>query len=387
MNILFVGGYPNEIDRYHRVFFQNLIETIANQGHNCYVLAPISVSKKAFRNPTIKYERNDTTSNGTIVHIFQPKYISYSTKHVGKFNTGILSEESFQQAAVRCVKKLSQKKHFDCVYGHFFVGGGLAAIKIGNLLNIPSFVAFGECNYSDEVIYKYRELKSKDVMGLTGIISVSSANTECLRQKEIFNGIPISTIPNAIDPNLFFKKDKCECRAAMGFPQDSFIVGFVGGFINRKGDKRVLEAVNRIDNEKIFAVFAGKGQNKPSGEKVLFCNAVDHDRLNTLLNTIDVFVLPTLGEGCCNSIVEAMACGKPIISSRLPFNDDILNDKCSIRVDPNSIDEIEAAILKIMSNADIQSSMSEASMVAASDLTIARRAEKIIGFMQENHQK
>ena len=77
------------------------------------------------------------------------------------------------------------------------------------------------------------------------------------------------------------------------------------------------------------------------------------------MNAADVFVLPTLAEGCCNAILEAMACGLPIISSNLPFNWDILNDKNSILIDPNNINQIADAIQRLRDSPKLRSEMSE----------------------------
>ena len=72
----------------------------------------------------------------------------------------------------------------------------------------------------------------------------------------------------------------------------------------------------------------------------------EHDVIAEYLNCADIFVSPTLAEGCSNSIVEAMACGLPIISSDLPFNHDILDEKNSILLDPVEVNEIALAIRK-----------------------------------------
>ena len=42
------------------------------------------------------------------------------------------------------------KGHYDCVYGHFILTGGLAAAAVGRELKIPSFIAYGECDYISE---------------------------------------------------------------------------------------------------------------------------------------------------------------------------------------------------------------------------------------------
>ena len=100
------------------------------------------------------------------------------------------------------------------------------------------------------------------------------------------------------------------------------------------------------------------------------------------LNAADVFVLPTLHEGCCNAIIEAMACGLPIISSDRAFNYDILDEKNSILIDPLSINDISTSIKTLMKDSDLRKSMSDASLVKAKSLSIRNRAIRILQFME-----
>lgn len=91
-----------------------------------------------------------------------------------------------------------------------------------------------------------------------------------------------------------------------------------------------------------------------------------------------MFVLPTLKEGCCNAIIEAMACGLPIISSARDFNMDILDDKNSIMIDPENVDEIAEAIYKFKSNGMLLKSKREEALKKARNLTIQQRAIDIL---------
>lgn len=107
-----------------------------------------------------------------------------------------------------------------------------------------------------------------------------------------------------------------------------------------------------------------------------------HDDVPLYLNAADVFVLPTLQEGCCNAVVEAMACGLPIISSNLPFNWDVLNLDNSIMVDPLNVEEIKQAIIKLRDDVQLRLAMSCAALEKAKELTIQERAAKILSFIQ-----
>lgn len=376
--ILFVSGYPNNIDKYLYVFFRNLIFALADIGVECYVVSPVSVTKYRRRVFAIPKEEVQFTSKGNKVYVKYPRFISTSSKQVGKFNTGYLTNMNYINAVIKAVKEL--KIDFDAVYGHFFISGGLAAIKVGNMLDIPSFVAYGECDWESQVVGQYRNLKKSDIEGLSGVISVSQKNTAELNDAGIFEGIPIATFENAVDMSLFGNCSKQEARKKFNLPQDKFIVGFVGGFIERKGDKRLLEACRGIDD--VYLAFAGRGADKPEGENVVFVDSVNHEEIGDFLCAVDVFCLPTFNEGCCNAVLEAMAAGKAIISSDLPFNDGVLTNENSIRINPNSIDEIREAIIKLRDDKALREKLSQKAKEDSKNFTIEKRAEKILDFMK-----
>lgn len=375
--ILFVGMYPDEYNPYRNVFFQNLIFAMADRGIECTVISPVPVTRYRRHLKEVSKRRTDKTSAGASVIVYYPRYISLSSKKFGKINTGLYSEKLFQNCAIKTAQKIEE--NFDVVYGHFFLSGGLAAVKIGRNLGIPSFIANGECNYNTEIIQQFRELNKKDIEGLSGIIAVSIHNANVLKGKGIFRDIPMIVAPNAVDISLFKKYDKIQARKELNLPQDKFIVGFVGGFIERKGDKRLLEAANRITD--VYLAFAGKGECKPSGERVLLCRAMRHEEVPIFLNAIDVFCLPTQNEGSCNAIVEAMACGCPIISSNLPFNDDILANDNSIRINPNSVDDIEKALRTLYASVELRTKLSQTAILDSKKFEIGQRAKKILEFI------
>ena len=376
-NILFVGMYPDEYNKYRNVFFRNLIFAMADAGLNCTVISPVPANKYGKGIDLVSRERIDTTLRGNRIRVTHPRYISLSNKKIGPINTGYLSEKTFQVAALKAAKRLKEK--LDVVYGHFILAGGLSAVQIGRSKNIPSFLAFGECNYDTEIEQIYGEIKRRDIEGLSGIIAVSTNNSNVLKQKKAFDNIPVLIAPNSVDTGLFFKQDKNQCREKLGLPLDKFIVGFVGGFIERKGDKRLLSAVESLDD--VYVAFAGRGEAPPTGEKVLFCKSLEHDDIPVFLNAIDVFCLPTQNEGSCNAIVEAASCGVPVISSDLPFNDDLLNDNNSIRINPNSVEEIRGAIQKIHRDEQYRMLLGERILRDAQGFTIENRCKKISDFI------
>lgn len=376
-SILFVGMYPNDIDQFRNVFFRNLIFAIADQGIKCVVISPVSLTKygfEIFRIPQVEIQR---TNKGAEIEVYYPRYVSLSAKNIFGYNTCKATEYLFEHCALKTAAKLDNT--FDCVYGHFILLGGLAAVRVGRALKIPSFIAYGECDYHSEVGCKYGVPSEEQLENLTGIISVSSKNTLELEKVGVSKDKPVLTAPNSVDMTLFYPMDKNECRKKLNLPIDKFIVGFVGYFKERKGDKRLLEAANQLDE--VYLAYAGSGEKPPASEKVLFCEALNHEDIPIFLNAIDVFCLPTLNEGSCNALVEAAACGCPIISSDMSFNDDFLNDENSIRINPNNVNEIRNAISILYENERLRERLAKRIVKDCQLFSIENRAKKILKFM------
>ena len=162
-------------------------------------------------------------------------------------------------------------------------------------------------------------------------------------------------------------------------------------FSSRKGPDRIAKAVTLLNDPQIKVMFIGK---KFAGYEynfdcpgILHKGSVEHDLLPKYLNCADVFVLPTQKEGCCNAIVEALAIGLPVISSDGAFNDDILDENNSIRINPDDVDAIAAAIKKIRDDSGLRNKMIEYSLSRHSEYSIEGRAKRIIDFIEKQTAK
>lgn len=367
--------YPTRNDPVYP-FVEQITVAFARMGINVSVVAPQSLTKHWTRKtPLHPVSRVIEGVFPGKIEIYQPRILSFGSR-LKKINFLLK-----KMAVKNIYRHLTTKP--DVCYGHFW-HSAYALFDIAKKENIPLFVACGEADVLAENSLLYN--RNKDFFDyVKGIFCVSKKNKReslILGYKKESNCV---VLPNAIDESLFFRKEGCLLRQRYGFSDLDFIVVFVGSFINRKGPLRVAEALKKLNNERIKAFFIGKEQDSvgqdPVCPGILYKGVVEHEKLVDYLNMADVFVLPTLAEGCCNAIVEAMACGLPIISSNLPFNDDILDDTNSIRINPNSVDEIAAAILKIKRDKTLCEQMGQASLRKAQNLTIDVRARKILEFI------
>lgn len=371
------GGYPSP-NRPEFPFVEQLCNEWAIQGHNVTVIVPHSRVKRWIRRlKKVPYKRIPFSNNGTVT-VYSPEYMSF-----GNFGDNGLNQKLFSRALQKVAKTLEKP---DFVYGHFW-HNGRAAYGIAKKWDVPLVVASGEAEIEQQILYQ----SDKEFCDyVKAVVCVSTKNKDESIRKGLTVEDKCGIFPNAIDNNLFYQRTKNEIRKQLGFSDKDFIVCFVGGFIPRKGPDRVSDAIQSLGETNIKSIFIGGNRDgsfvDPTCEGILFKGKLPHEKIPLYLNASDVFVLPTLHEGCSNAIVEAMACGLPIISSNLPFNWDILDNENSIMVDPMNIEQIAEAIRKIYYDHDLKISMELASLEKATNLTISNRARNIINFIKDkNH--
>lgn len=378
-HICFVAeGYPTKNEPVY-TFVKQLISSIADMGIKCTVIVPQSISTSILKG---KEERPtfwvDKSKKGAEIEVHQPKYISLSSLKI--FNSSV-SKYFWNKAVNKAFNIIKERP--DVLYGHFW-HSAIELSRISKDFNIPLFIASGESKI------KVRELFNKPTIDnflteVNGVICVSSKNFIESFELGLSDKENMMVIPNAIDDELFFKEEKTIVRDKLGIQEHDFVVAFTGSFTHRKGVLRLSEAVNKLENVK--AIYIGAGDQEPTGDNILFSGKVHHDQIVHYLNAADIFVLPTLAEGCSNAIIEAMACGLPIVSSNLKFNDDILNCTNSIRVDSYNVNEISNAIIALKENPERLEMMSKSSLEIANSLNIKVRAKRIIEYMENQMVK
>ena len=371
MNILVIT--PDYPDRYkvHYPFVKQLVDEFARQGQKCTVIAPYSITKNKRFYPAKEFDGD--------VMVYRPNHLSFSNLKIGKVQLSDL----FRRRAIKRAEKWLPKKP-DVIYCHFWECA-IEVFPYARLNNIPLFVATGESSISSFNVTDKMTAEMRDFV--KGVICVSSKNKEESIELGLTTEDKCFVKPNAVNSELLRTLDKAECRQKLGLPHDAFIISFVGAFIERKGVIRVSEAIKHIKGEPVYSCFIGRGAQDPDCSNILHKGGLRHEQIPEYLNASDVFVLPTLAEGCCNAIVEAMSCGLPVISSNLPFNWDVLDDSNSIMIDPNDVDEIASAIERLRDDKQLRDQMAASSLKKAEDLTIDRRAKAITEFIKERINK
>ncbi len=168
----------------------------------------------------------------------------------------------------------------------------------------------------------------------------------------------VIVVPNGVDTNRFrpinrgkaidwFEQKFCEL-------DDDLNIIYVGRLSEEKGIVYLIESLKHLDEGKLF--LAGKGPQemllRKIAEKfegrVVFLGKVRHDDLPLIHNAMDVFVLPSIGmEGFSNSMLEALACGLPVVATPVGAAPEVIKPEMGIIVEPKNARAIADGIEKV----------------------------------------
>lgn len=204
-------------------------------------------------------------------------------------------------------------------------------------------------------------------------------------------------IHRGIDTSVFHPGyDNSEVRAELGLKEEDFFVLWVGRLVKpvkMKGTKYLIEAVKELiplyKNLKLVLVGDGNGR----GENEEWAKSIRNNAVFTgyrsdvyrFMSAADVFVLPSLCEGCPNVVLEASACGRPVIASRVGAVPDLIEDgKTGIIVSPKSVVEIRQALTQLIEDPHLRLEMGErARERMEKEFTIDAICQKLEGFYRE----
>ncbi|HLP42052.1 MAG TPA: glycosyltransferase [Fibrobacteria bacterium] len=232
----------------------------------------------------------------------------------------------------------------DVLDAHWTFPDGFAAWLVAKVLRKPYFITIR----GDEAFYAGQgwlrgKLLTMALRGAAGIISVS----EDLRRKTLARtGLPpgrVTTIVNGVDTELFAPMDRAEARKALGLPQDRILVLSVGFLSERKGYHKLVEAWPRLLRDFPSAelvIVGGKGaEGKASyagrleraiealglGGSVRMVGGKGPRDLVAWYAAANLYCLASSGEGCPNVVLEALACGRPVLGTAVGGVPDLID--------------------------------------------------------------
>ena len=244
----------------------------------------------------------------------------------------------YAASLVRFMSRLRRDFPFDLIDAHFAYPDGLAAVLLGRLLRRPVVVTL---RGSIVRLQHYRLHRPQIRWALdraARVIAVSQSLKDVATDLGV-DARHISVIPNGVDLSKFRPKVRSAAREACGLPLDRPIILTVGGIYEGKGQHHVVEALARLSARRPDAVYVMVGEDRRDGyveglrervaraglgERVRFAGRKPHDALADWYSAADVFCLATRSEGWANVLLEALACGTPVVATRVGGNAEIV---------------------------------------------------------------
>ena len=274
--------------------------------------------------------------------IYHPRYLT-----LPKIGTAVQGLLMFL-CCYPLIRKLASQG-IDCIDAHFVYPDGFAAVLAGKLLGIPVIASARGTDINLYPTYAtVRPFLKWTVRHAHGLIGVCTALCDIMVEL----GAPrdhVKTIGNGVDSNRFHALDPQTVRSQLGIPAGSRIILAVGTLIPRKGYHLLIPAIAELKQRglSVRLYIAGEGDYRPTLEQqvrrlgldddVVFLGALPNDRLKEWYSAADVSCLASSREGWANVLLESMACGTPVVATRLWGTPEVVvSDKVGLLVEQNT---------------------------------------------------
>ena len=235
-------------------------------------------------------------------------------------------------STARDIQRLRASFDFDLIDAHFAYPDGFAAVLLGRWFNRPVCITLRGTivQWSRRPVGRW--LCNWAIRRAEQIIAVAQSLAERARQ----GGVPelrIETIANGVDNERFRLRERTSARSSLGLSEDGQLLVSVGHISPRKGFHRVIRSLPQVLEscpQARLAIVGGKGAEQDNSaellalarelgltDRILFAGAQAPDRVALWLAAADAFVLASDFEGCPNVVLEAMACGRPVIATKV----------------------------------------------------------------------
>ena len=320
MDILtFSSLYPNLVQPIHGIFVENrLRHLMAYGGVTSRVVAPRPwfFSGGPFFGSYAKYAQIPRQEIRQGVVVEHPAYLVLPKISM------TAQPFSMYMAARSTVKRiLASGFNFKLIDAHYFYPDGVAAILLGREFGRPVCITARGTDINVYPNYRVpRRLILWAARRAAALITVSGGLKDRLVRLGI-TGDKINVLRNGVDLRLFRPGDRAAARARLNLTGMTLLS--IGNLVPSKGHDILIRAAAALPDARILIV--GEGPQAESlralarqldvADRVSLLGALPHEELPELYSASDVLVLASEREGWPNVLLEAMACGTPVLST------------------------------------------------------------------------
>ncbi len=368
-------------------FTTSLANWLVSRSHDVILMGSGFVGVKSKRlsdsHPIEEHDKDVIPEHGKI-RVLYPPYSIYLLSRLVQSLLWILK-----------ISSINLKSPITIIHAQDTGYAGLAAVLSGRFLRIPVVISSHGIRHKtleSTVRGRLKKVLIKieykiDIFTIKNADNIIVVNPSIKNYFERLTSKKIDYIPIGIKVRKFqfSETDRDLVRDELGIDKETKVIGFVGRFSHEKNLFTLLVAFANVvrDNSPMKLVLVGaagplesqiRENIRKSGieDKVILCG-IRYD-INKMLSSFDIFVLPSYTEGLSVALLEAMACGRAIICSDIPANQQlVIHNKEALLVDPYDTNAFERAIrllcnddslrIKLAKNARIKASQYEEEVV------------------------
>lgn len=325
------------VQKHINVFHLPFLKLFQNEGYRTYVAAA-----------------NDTDGENVTIP-YCDKYVEVAFKRNPLHPGNLL--------AFYKLKDLINNNEFDIIHCHTPVGGllgRLAAIKVRKKGTRVFYTAHGFHFYKGAPLknWLFYYPVEKICSYFTDVLITINHEDYALAKKRM-KANQVKYVPGVgIDLSRFdnINIDRNAKRREIGVPEDALLLLSVGELNENKNHQIVIKSLEKLNNPNVHYAIAGIGDKKDyllnlaknlgvAEQLHLLGYRKDIPELNY---SADVFCFPSFREGLSVSLMEAMACGLPVVCSRIRGNTELIEKKGGILFDSNSVESCYHAVRDIL---------------------------------------
>ena len=353
--LTFTTLFPNSQQSSHGVFVENRLRHLVASGEvESVVVAPVPYFPSAARcfGDWARYARVDRQEIRYGLTIHHPRFPVIP--RVGmSIGPALLATTTI--GFVR--RLLANGLDIDVIDAHYFYPDGVAAVWIARRLRRPVVITARGTDIN--LIPRYRLPRRMIRWGIANadrLIAVS----EALKRAMVDLGAAsarVEVLRNGVDLSRFCPSDRRVARQSLAFTRPTLLS--VGHLIERKGHDRVIEAMRQLPDFDL--VIVGEGPEREAlgqlarrvgvADQVRFLGSRPHAMLPEVYGAADALVLASSREGWANVLLEAMACGTPVVASNIWGNPEVVRTPASgVLMEQNTPEGIACAVRTLFAN-------------------------------------
>ena len=247
----------------------------------------------------------------------------------------------------------------DLIFSCFLYPDGYAALKIGQALAVP-VVAMSIGSDINRIGDPISAMQTRVVLREADFL-VTVCGDLC--NKAIARGASpqkARSVLNGCDLSVFHARDRLEARQKLGIDPETEAVVYIGRMDVKKGLRELVEAAVSLHSErrKLHVYLVGEGPDRPilqnaidannAGDYTHVMHSCAFDDVAVWMAAADLVTLPSYMEGCPNVVLEALACGRPVVATNVGGIPEIMGDSCGRLVPPRNAAALAEAIRSVL---------------------------------------